>query len=249
MAVIPAHQAPKLGPLEAGVDAVGQAWKSAEETEIVFIYDPDQYQVIQCQMNFADIKTVFPASCRWMPDYGLLRRMGAGIGAGVCAALLMFGVLVGMKYNTQAGVWMALSAVLAMGPLAMLGWMLAPSFPWHSYRPFSILRRVTVPKDEEPPRRALGVSHPKEDGCTVYLVPYAHTNLNLPSLRESDDQLVHQPFVVRAETLFNDAKMEDIQEWITPAAGIRDFIKAYGLLGLIAGEIIALFFMYAMSLD
>ncbi len=235
-------------PVTAAVGVLTSAWAAAKETESVYVYDPDNYQVIRCQMDFDDIRGVFPASCRWMPDYGLLRRVGAAVGAAIGVLLVVFGVLLAVKGSGQAGTWMGIIGVLLAGPLAMVGWMMAPSFPWHDYRPFSILRRVTVQEGDEKPKRALPVSHTNDDGSTRYLVPYMHTNLNLPSLVEVDDARDHHPFVVRAETLFNDAKMEDIQEFITPVAGIKDFIKAYGLLGLIAMESIVLFLMYAMTL-
>ncbi len=132
------------------------------------------------------------------------------------------------------------------GPLAAAGWMWAPTFPFHDYRPFSMVRRVTLEKGDDPPINALNVSKALPDGKIRYLVPWAHSFLNMASLEEERTGKDYTPFVFRATTLYWDAKMEDERSWVSAKPDVWSKIKSLSLLGLVGIEFIVMFLMFTV---
>ena len=229
--------------LDRGLAKLLGAKDIAEDREISIVYDDLTSTVFRCYLPFSEVAGSLPATCRWVPDYKLLRRWGLYIGVGVAAIAVVLSILIAIQISPMAGVLLAALSVLMAPVLAIYGWNYGPRFPWHEYRPFNILRRVTLPKKSDPPLGALATHHENGDS-TVYLVPYEHSFLNLPSLTEASTEKEYTPFVVRASTLYKDSRMEDVIAMITGRADTWTKLKAVSIFGLILAEFVVMYLMF-----
>jgi hypothetical protein len=229
--------------LDRGLARLLGAKDIAEDREISVVYDDLTAAVFRCYLPFSEVAESLPSTCRWVPDYKLLRRWGLYIGVGIAGIGLVLSILIFIKMSPMVGTLLAALCVLAAPILAIYGWNYGPRFPWHEYRPFNILRRVTQPKKDAPPLGALATKHENGDS-TVYLVPFEHSFLNLPSLTEASTDKEYTPFVVRASTLFKDSRMEDVVAMITGRADTWTKLKAVSIFGLILAEFVVMYLMF-----
>lgn len=224
------------------------AQKAAEEREDIIIYDEDLATVFRVQAGHAEISDTLPASCRWVPNYRLVRKIGAYAGLAIAGIALLFAVMAGIKDMgpPALSVYVGLTAVLLAGPLALAGWSYAPKYRATDYLPFSTVRRVTRRENEEPPHNAWSDNVDTDDGRITYIVPYAHSFLNLANPEEEMTGEVYHPFVARASVLYKDSQMEDVSFLMSSRPDTWSKIKSLTLFGVIGVELIFLFLMLAV---
>ena len=142
-------------------DAVARglsAYEKVATREIVVLLEEAQDAIFRCRLPFTAIAEGLPNGSRTVPDYRSLRLAGLYAGTSIAVLALVIFIAVGLKVSTPIGVLGGFAALMTAGPLAAAGWMWAPTFPFHDYRPFSMVRRVTLEKGDDPPINALNVS-------------------------------------------------------------------------------------------
>jgi len=227
-----------------------EAQKAAEEREDIIIYDEDLATIFRAQAHHADISRALPASCRWVPNYRLVRKVGAAAGLSIALMALLFAILAGVKgYNTTAATYIGITAALLALPLAGLGWSYSIKYRATDYLPFSIVRRITKDTGEDPPHNAWKDTVDTDDGRITYIVPYSHSFLNLANPTEEETGEVHHPFVARASVLFKDSQMEDATFIMSARPDKWSRLKSLTLFGIIGVELIFLFLMLNVISD
>ena len=214
--------------------------------EIVHIFDEDR-GIYSYRLPFSELAANLPINSRFVPDYATLRKGGLIAGAGIAALALFFSIVVGFEVNPAIGTYAGLASLIALPVLAYMGWDMAPTFPGHDYQPFWIVR-LQVRKEEDDP-----LSEWFTDvgfGLRRYLVPYAHSELNLRNIDEEQADEEYTPFVMRASTAFHDSAMREEKRMITSRETNKwEKIKAFSLIGLIFALLLTVFFLFVVSLE
>ena len=233
--------------LDSAISKTVLAQSKNIEFETITFLDADR-GIYSYKAPFSLLRDRLPINCRYVPDYGELRKWGLYIGLGIAGLALFFSIVVGVKMSVTAGVYLGGLSVLSAVVLAVLGWQYGPNLPFHDYRPFWLVRLVTRNHDEDPPYGHVGVSTVNcPDGAVRYMVPYTHSFLNLRSLTEEQQNEEYTPFVVRATTLYRDSQMTDERKIVGSTGGNKwDKIKAGSLITLIFAELVAVFLLTAM---
>lgn len=223
------------GALDKHAESIGRE-------EVVILDDANQIG-FRVRLDHHQISENLPPTCRWIPDFRLMRRTGAMYMAGIAGIVLMLGIVIGLKQSEAVGTAIGFAAVMISGPMAMIGWSFAPKYQGHDYKAFSIVRCITQPTDDEPPFGALDMA--LSDGTnTTYIVPYAHTFLNLasPSQEEMGEDY-DQPPVARASILYQDSFQKSLALVMAAKADAWSRMKQMAPLGIIAVELIFIFLM------
>ena len=136
--------------------------------------------------------------------------------------------------------------------LAYMGWDIAPTFPLHDYQPFWVVRFQS--RTTEDPALSDWYTDIKiggEDiGLRRYLVPFSHSYLNLRPEAAVDEDEEYAPFVIRASTAYHDSAMREEKRMITSDRNEKwEKIKVVSLIGLIFAELVAVFFLFVVSLE
>ncbi len=231
-------------------EAEAQALEEPErqsKLEIVHIYDEDR-GIYSYRLPFNVLAANLPITCRFVPDYASLRKGGMYAGASIAGIALILAITVGLKFDPVIGTYAGLVAMLLIPVLAFMGWDMAPTVPIHDYQPFWVVRLLLRKAEEEPP-----LSEWWTDvgfGLRRYLVPYSHSYLNLRNIDEEKNDQEYTPFVMRASTAFHDSAMHEEKRMITSNNKDKwEKIKAFSLIGLIFAELVAVFFLFVVSLE
>ena len=222
--------------------------------EIVHIYDEDR-GIYSYRLPFKELAANLPITCRFVPDYASLRKSGMYAGAAIAGLALFLSVAAGIEFDPTIGIYAGLLSVILVPVLAFIGWDMAPTFPFHDYQPFWVVRFQTQTKEAN----ALSEWYTdmkvggEDIGLRRYLVPFAHSYLNLrPAVvnSEGDDDEEYTPFVIRASTAYHDSAMREEKRMITSDNRDKwEKIKAFSLIGLIFAELLAVFFLFVVSLE
>jgi len=232
--------------MQKSIAGMLQAQKVAENTETVVIYDEDKATVFSARTTHAEISRRLPATCRWVPDYRLIRKMGMLAGWAVCGTIVFFAIIAGSKFGLGVGAYWVAGLMIVASPLvAFVCWDFAPKYrsKRFDYVPFSVVRRITQDAEKPPPHSAWRDTQDTDDGRLTYIVPYAHTFLNLQNPTEERTDERHHPFVARATVLFKDSLMQDATFIMSAKPDAWSRIKSLTLFGVIAVELIFLFLL------
>jgi|25BtaG_2_1085352.scaffolds.fasta_scaffold02602_7 hypothetical protein len=215
--------------------------------EDIVLYDDYTQTGFRVRADHKQIADTLPSTCRWIPDFRLMRKSGAMYAAGVAGLVLLLAVIIGLKGSSEMGMAIGFAAVMASGPLAIAGWHFAPKYRAHDYKAFSVLRRITQPADEEPPIGALSMTEAVEidgDKMRVYIVPYTHTFLNLANpAQEEQGEEYDQPPVARASILYQDSFQKSLALVMAAKQDTWSRMKQFAPLGIIAAELVFMFLM------
>ena len=209
--------------------------------ETIVVMDEVSRTGFRVNASHYDISDEFPNTCRWLPNYRLIRRNGAIAGGMLAAAMVLVGVVAGLQGYPDLGYPIGFGGVFLTAPMVILGWFFAPLYSLHDYKSFSVVRRITLDSNLPKPEGAWDKTD-EHEGMTTYLVPYEHTFLNLASpSQELDDEF--EPFVARATILYKDSFQKSLAFVMAAKLDAWSRMKQYALIGLIAAELIFLFLM------
>jgi hypothetical protein len=228
--------------MQAAIKGILTAQEHAEGQETIVVYDEALSTVFRVRTSFKEISRKLPSNCRWVPDYRKLRWMGFYAGWGIAGLIFFFAMLAGVKFGGgTAAYWVAGLAFISSPLFAWGCWSYAPKYRAHDYLPFSAVRRITQDASAEPPPGAWKETVGTDDGRIAYIVPYAHSFLNLANPQEEESGDRYHPFVARASVLYKDSKMEDATFIMSAKPDTWSRIKQLTLFGVIAVELVFLF--------
>jgi hypothetical protein len=200
--------------------------------EIVYLLWEDV--TIRARIGFDTMAEWFPMSARRLPNYRLLRQYGLYIGGGAGLALLFLVFVAGLTVSPLAITFGMVPAVLSVPVFALLGWMYAPSFPFHEYRPYWIIR-CPVAYDGSPEAAHYAETVPAELSIPVtggkrYFLPWRYSS-QIP---------------IRASRLYQDGLMLDEKDSFSAPGNKWRKIQVGSLLVLAGIMAFALFMLVAV---
>lgn len=214
------------------VQAIAKAAYSAADRanrfDVIYIYE--DRRIFRALMPAEAAAAALPDSCRWAPDYFKLRSMGAMVGGAIPALWTLMFIIIAIKASFLVGLLGGILTAMMVPFGAIMGWVYAPTFPWHDYRPIRVVRRE---EDEE--------GNPT-------IKPYGHSFLFLPSLHESEEGNEEKtPHVATAASLYQDMAMRDEKDFHRSPMDKWHKIEIGALVTLVGAMLIALFFLIAVK--